>query len=324
MAAFWFAQRQPVRFHVHEKLTNTRHPVDLSTVVLRIKCELAAHEVLNQLRRMSALVAKAFNPSQVRIPAGESGGGRWGDGGTVQPTGANGRQSVRVGRGLDATPAQAARLAMANARADAAMAQVRERDPTWRPRDSLTAPNSVEGAIRQSEAQTRDAEARLAQLDRLGMSGNGGPALGTERPLAEPTPRDAINAYRGINGTPVIGVNSNANGYTAEDEAAAKEIRGRLIDKYPATMNTDNPGRKPNDVVTHAETTALTRAAKENGGTLSGRQLDVVTDREMCRSCQSTLPLVGPELGNPTVRFTEPNGDVWIMRDGIWITRGRP
>jgi len=44
-----------------------------------------------------------------------------------------------------------------------------------------------------------------------------------------------------------------------------------------------------------------------------------VPDREMCRSCVRLLPLIGLELGNPTVTFTSPSGRVRTMRDGSWI-----
>ena len=93
-----------------------------------------------------------FNPAQLRILAGQDGGGRWIDseGGDVILIGARGRGSVLVRIGnqtFEATPAQAARYAVANARAEAAAARVAEVDPTWRPQRSLTDPNSIEGQI---------------------------------------------------------------------------------------------------------------------------------------------------------------------------------
>ena len=83
-------------------------------------------------------------------------------------------------------------------------------------------------------------------------------------------------------------------------------------------MKTDNIGWKPNDALYHAETTALLRAAGANGGSLSGRTLEIYVDREMCRSCDKILPLVNQEIGNPTVNFKDKHGARRTLRNGIW------
>ena len=73
------------------------------------------------------------------------------------------------------------------------------------------------------------------------------------------------------------------------------------------------------DAVYHAETNVLLRAAREFGGTLAGRRLEVVVDKRMCPSCPDILPKVGLEIGNPTVTFIGPRGQVRTMQDGEWL-----
>jgi hypothetical protein len=101
-----------------------------------------------------------FNQEQPRVPAGHPDGGQWtngGGGGTDSriisdapsdsdwKPGAQYANASRRGSGSgrgggrfnEPEPGQAARLAIAQARADEAIARVRERDPNWRPRPSL-------------------------------------------------------------------------------------------------------------------------------------------------------------------------------------------
>jgi hypothetical protein len=117
------------------------------------------------------------------------------------------------------------------------------------------------------------------------------------------------------------GISEYSGQYTDRDAAAADELRGRMLAKYPGEMATGNIGAMPNNALYHAETTVLLRAARENGGSLSGKSLIVVVDKPVCRSCQALLPLVGMELGNPTVTFLSPKGSARTMRDGKWIAR---
>jgi hypothetical protein len=91
-----------------------------------------------------------------------------------------------------------------------------------------------------------------------------------------------------------------------------------LIAKYPDLLDTENIGRRPNNALFHAETTVLLRAARENGGTLEGRVLEVFVDRPLCGSCRVILPYVGRELGNPDVTFIDPKGIRFRIKDGIW------
>lgn len=333
--------------------------------ILALQLELAARRFILAGKRLAALFGKAnFNPAQPRVPAGNSDGGQWTDtgigagrsgGARVFRAGARGRGSVtiRAGRGtLNATPAQAARLAIAEASARASARRVREIDPTWRPRPSLTDPNSVEGAIRRADGEAREAQARLGELARARFGDNQGPPLDPIGPRSEagttsPPPLEAIRSYRSITGMPdigerpagrksdgtvaftivddlpVFGVNSNSPAYTASDQAAAETMRDRLVRLYPEIMETDYLGRHPNNALFHAEANALIRAAGAYGNSLSGRSITIRVDRVLCRSCETVLPKIGVELGNPTVTFIDGLGDVWTMRDGKWIRGGR-
>jgi len=126
-------------------------------------------------------------------------------------------------------------------------------------------------------------------------------------------------AVTSIDGENVFGSNSTSPTYTSADRAAAEDMRGVLLEKYPEVMSVDNIGGRPNDALFHAEANVLMRAAKANGGTLAGREIEVHADREMCQSCQNVLPLLGLELGNPTVTFVGPRGTQATMRNGEWI-----
>lgn len=341
------------------------HIAELKRAILALEWEIAAERFLLAARRLATLLGKAnFNPAQPRVPAGNSDGGQWTDtgagsggsgGARMTLVGARGRGSVtvRVGRvTFDATPAQAARLAIADMSARESARRVREIDPTWRPRPSLTGPNSVEGAIARAEGEAREAQNRLSELARARIGDNQGPPLDPPGPrastgMSELPPHEALRSFRSITGmpdigersasrssegtvaftfvddVPVFGVNSDAPGYTASDEAMAKEMRARLIQRYPEIMATGNIGRGPNDALFHAEANALLRAAEPHGGTLSGRTIEMRVDRRLCYSCEEVLPRLATEIGNPQVRIIDGTGAVWILRDGIWIKRGR-
>jgi hypothetical protein len=92
------------------------------------------------------------------------------------------------------------------------------------------------------------------------------------------------------------------------------------VEKYPDFVNGDNLGEMPLNALTHAETTVLLRAARENGGMLAGQRLEVITDKVMCNFCREVLPSVGMELGDPTVTFIGPNLKPLTMKGGKWIT----
>jgi hypothetical protein len=313
---------------------------------------------------------RKYNPDQPRVPAGNGReSGRWTDvGGSGAPKRDQSERS-NTARSTDfsairrrgtpfvgATPGQQFRLDQAIGRTENALAQIRQYDPNWRPREvTLTSLDSAEGAIAVVEARAAEAETRLNEL-RSGIGANFGPPLEMQNPRTGPPPSSSsildapawIHVYRvannmpdlfgqpswaldkgtvavaKIDGTVVFGVNSGAPGYSSVDRVNAEAWRATLVDRYPSVMDTSNIGRRPNDSVYHAEATAVIRAAQERGGTLAGLSFEVHTDRVLCSSCEAVLPKLGLELGNPTVTFFEiPTGKIWIMRDGSWISGAR-
>jgi hypothetical protein len=258
-------------------------------------------------------------------------------------------QDVNARRGTSnwfpgASAEQQSCLDQAVARSENALTQIRQYDPQWQPREqSLTSPGSVEGAIARLEARATETETRLDQL-RTGIGGNRGPAL-------DPMPRGAplsprvfdggawIDAYRTINNAPDLfgrpawpqndgtvaagkidgkvyfGVNSTAPGYSDADWNTARATRDDLIEKYPESMDKTNIGWTPNNALFHAEATILLRAAKDNGGTLTNKSVEIQVDREICDSCGKVLTKLGLELGNPYVVYVERDTG---LRNEMW------
>ena len=130
---------------------------------------------------------------QPRVPAGNPEGGQWTDEGgaggrndpriisdadpeAVRPgsqyaqnrTGRGGGARIRIGgREVELEPGQAACLSEVHARAEAAIARVRELDPNWRP--PASAYETAEGLIRSREADAAAAQARASELGRAGI-----------------------------------------------------------------------------------------------------------------------------------------------------------
>ena len=121
-----------------------------------------------------------------------------------------------------------------------------------------------------------------------------------------------------FDGIDFFGSNSQSPTYTRADRAAAFEMRARLLEKYPELAKSDNVGQMPSNAVFHAETTVLLRAARQNGGTLAGRTLEIFGDDLVCNNCKVILPKLGLELGNPTVTFIDHTGQSLTMRNGKW------
>lgn len=316
--------------------------------ILRLKWLAAATRFKLALRRHDRALKYGFNPDQPRVPRGNPNGGQWTQvtANSSSRTGARGRYGSNF---PGATYRQQLRLDLEIARTENALQLIRQYDPTWKPSvQSLTAPGSIEGAIRNAEARAQQAESYLNQL-RTGIGGNLGPPLDFPRPQSQrPTPSafdsDAwIGAYRATNNMPDLfgrpswpddkgtvavteidgklyfGINSGAPGYTTADQKEADNWRWTLTDKYPDELRTKNIGSIPNDSFYHAESNVLLRAARENNGTLEGRAIDVHTDREICGpSCMKVLPKLGIELGNPRVTFIGPSGTRRTMKDGGW------
>jgi hypothetical protein len=134
--------------------------------------------------------------------------------------------------------------------------------------------------------------------------------------------KEGVVAVTTIDGVDIFGANSGWPAYTSADSAAASKLRDTLVKKYPTRFSTENLGGVPNDALFHTETTVLSRAAQRYGGTPAGRTLTVYGDTRMCRNCKRVLPYVGLELGNPTVKFVDPDGSIRTMRDGSWMKEG--
>jgi 3D (Asp-Asp-Asp) domain-containing protein len=126
-------------------------------------------------------------------------------------------------------------------------------------------------------------------------------------------------AYGEVDRVPFIGVNSGAPGYTEADRTAADQMRERLIAKHPEIMKSGNVGQKPNDALYHAEATGLMRAARDSGGHLRGRSIEIYVDRALCPSCRAVLPKVAEELGNPLVTIGSRAEPEQVMRHGDWL-----
>jgi hypothetical protein len=158
-----------------------------------------------------------YNPNQPRVPAGHPEGGQWTSAGGTTGSGAsqvlsdftpdndwklgaqyasNGRGGrgsgpTRLGRGqwIELEPGQAARLTLAEARAQDAVRRVQELDPNWRV--ELGTYNTAEGEIRALEAEAERAEARIRELMRFEPP----PNIPKERP---PTTRERNDTAREI------------------------------------------------------------------------------------------------------------------------------
>lgn len=92
--------------------------------------------------------------------------------------------------------------------------------------------------------------------------------------------------------------------------------------KYPDAMRADNVGRTPNNALFHAETNVLLRAAEANGGNLAGKSLDIYVDRKLCANCERVVPLVGLELGNPSLTYVDPER-IFSIANGKITSRSR-
>jgi hypothetical protein len=172
-----------------------------------------------------AALDRKYNPNQPRVPAGQTGGGRWTDGGAIgssilvgrndhriisdadppvvaagqQFAQAGGRRSgtvVRInGRTFELTPGQEAELQAVQARADSALARVRQLDPAWKP-----TPNSydtVDGRIEAYRIEARQARDRIDELSRIVVGT--GPFAAESLPARGPDRNFTAGEHREIN-----------------------------------------------------------------------------------------------------------------------------
>jgi hypothetical protein len=106
----------------------------------------------------------------------------WKPGAQYAQSRGRGTVPVRInGRTVDVEPGQAARLAVAESNAQAALRKVREIDPNWTPTPSFK--ETVEGSIIAAREEAREAEARLRELGRMGIGP--GPFAGDSIPARE-------------------------------------------------------------------------------------------------------------------------------------------
>lgn len=168
---------------------------------------LALHDLRRECDpRLRSYVMK-YSPDQPRVPAGNSDGGQWtSEGGSdssydspvisdatpdnmwipgAQYAGGieDDDDENRIGgKPLEATPAQQARLALAQARWQDAISQVQALDPNWKPTPGLY--ETVEGQIADLEAQAQEARNRLSELANFGIGR--GPFAGESIPARGP------------------------------------------------------------------------------------------------------------------------------------------
>jgi hypothetical protein len=104
-----------------------------------------------------------------------------------------------------------------------------------------------------------------------------------------------------IDGHQIYGSNPDLGEWRSIDRNEANRVRAVILQKHPELRDPDNIGRRPLNALYHAETNVLLRAARQHGGSLAGRTLEVFGDRKLCNNCKEILPYVGLELGNPRV-----------------------
>jgi hypothetical protein len=177
--------------------------IEFTLLGLRLDWLTLSRELI--ARRLPKRSAK-YRPDQPRVPAGSPEGGQWTDGGGSGPmsfeewlaggwadfgaveidrtTGeatsawklpdedtpldwANGRGRGGGSGWANATPGQQARWAASELQAQAAIRRVQELDPRWQPPASMS--QGIEGAILSNQAVVRQAEARLLQLQGMGI-----------------------------------------------------------------------------------------------------------------------------------------------------------
>lgn len=240
------------------------HTDIVSAHLHRLNWLLRARVVEAKLRDLKRAVKAGFDPNQPRVPAGSGRpSGRWTDGGGGGGVGAQVAQNIpRPGRGSGqvrlrsgqlaaATPAQEARHAVARAQAARAISQVRELDPSWRPKPSVT--ETVEGEIASFEVETQEAQARLRELaqqpaEDLGAAYRQQHGLDL---LGEPVwsrKQNTVSLCK-VDGIPFVGVNSGAFTYGSADQSAGEKLRQTLLEAYPDLMSTGNIGQFPNDAL---------------------------------------------------------------------------
>jgi hypothetical protein len=296
--------------------TLARKP-DAAQAAFEAEVEDQRHAVLReQLASLRAelkrrLEEAKYSPSQPRVPAGNPRGGQW---------------SNRNERGASFGNAQSEAGADGTDGAEDAGNAGGSQD---------AAPSEAESSQRSEGDSTRGYDDRLAASDKpsLGrMAMLGIMARAAERLIQAYRSENFLNDLFGnrtgavavttMDDKDIYGSNSTSLSYTDADFRAATELRDKLIAKYPTVMSVENVGYAPSNALFHAETNVLLRAAEANSGTLAGRLLDIYVDRKICENCKSMIPLVGLELGNPTLTYVDPY-KIHSITNGTITSRSR-
>jgi hypothetical protein len=129
-----------------------------------------------------------------------------------------------------------------------------------------------------------------------------------------------------IEGKDIFGTNRGSQLWDQSDERDWLRLRDNIVEKY-FELRQENEGELPLNALTHSETNAIVRAAREHGGSLAGRHIEVLTDKPMCTSCPTMLPYVTREYGSPTVTFTYVGpkglGKSRTIENGEWKSEGQ-
>lgn len=321
-----------------------------------LRRELNALKAEMKFRRLLRDLKYGFNPNQPRVPAGSGReSGRWAGEGETHPavlsdvtpdneakpggryaaaklTGPRTPSGQRPRAGRPQLPTLGERLVRqfeVDRRLKDVVERVQQIDPDWKPTTpSPSAFSNGDEALARREVQAEEARARLVELGQwppaelmAAYRANSSQDLFGRQKLSD---NDTVSVAI-VDGEPFFGVNSTARAYTLDDRFAARQAVSALVEKYPNVMQSGNVGEGPNDALYHAEATVLLRLARANDGTLAGRTLEVHVDRAMCVSCDRVLPLIGLEVGNPTVTYVDSmTGERMTMRDGRWIFGIRP
>jgi hypothetical protein len=269
-------------------------------LIAALREELAS--IRTDLARRRLAEQTKYSPTQPRVPAGNPRGGQWTD---RSGDGSGGGGFGGFGSGDGEASAEGTEAGDVG---------------------SSTSSEDVGASIDAPSSDRSEGDGRHGSDDRLAASDKPSPGRAAMLGIMARAAEGVIQLYRSenllldlfgnksgavayttIDDKDIFGSNSTSPTYTNADREAAKDLRDKLVAKYPDAMRADNVGYTPNNALFHAETNILLRAAEANGGTLAGRSLDIYVDRELCPNCERVVPLVGLELGNPTLTYVDPD-----------------
>jgi hypothetical protein len=252
-----------------------------------------------------------YSPSQPRVPAGNPRGGQWSnrnEGGASFGSFENADGEANAER---TDGAEDVGVAGGSQDAEAESSQRSEGDGTRGYDDRLAAsdkPSPGRAAMLGIMAKAAEKIVQLYRSDNLLLD-----LFGQKEGAVALTTLDDKN---------IFGSNSSSPTYTRADRDAANELRDKLAAKYPGVISAENAGYTSGNALFHAETNVLLRAAEANGGTLAGKSLDIYVDRKLCPNCERVVPLVGLELGNPTLTYVDPER-IFSIANGKITSRSR-